>query len=105
MLLTDITRIVRTLLDVFEQVGPQDELTRRRVVQMDQVVGAVEDVAWTEGAPDLNVTARRMEEAHDIIHRIAAILAIEQMDAEALPEIPWNGRLKGETIDLCEEEE
>lgn len=105
MLLTDITRIVRALLEVFEQIGPQDELTQRRIAQMDQVVGAVEDVALTEGAPDLNVATRRMEEAHDIIHRIAAILAIEQMEAEALPELPWNGRLKGETIDLCEDEE
>ena len=78
MLLTDITKIIRVLLGAFEEVASQDELTQRRIDQIGQVIGAVEDVAETEGAPDLNVAEKRVEEAHDIIHRIAAILAMEE---------------------------
>ena len=45
-----------------------------------------------------------MEEVHDIIHRIAAILAIEESRGDALREEHWNGKLDGETIALAEDE-
>ena len=110
MLLTDITKIIRVLLGAFEEVASQDELTQRRIDQIGQVIGAVEDVAETEGAPDLNVAEKRVEEAHDIIHRIAAILAMEEGRDEgggddALRDEPWNGKLDGETIELKEDDE
>ena len=78
MLLTDITKIIRVLLGAFETVASQDELTQRRIGQIDQVIGAVEDVAETEENKDASVAEKRVEEAHDIIHRIAAILAMEE---------------------------
>ena len=76
--------------------------------QIGQVIGAVEDVAETEGAPDLNVAEKRVEEAHDIIHRIAAILAMEEGRGgqdNVLREELWDGKLDGETIALAEDEE
>ena len=78
MLLTDITKIIRVLLSAFETVTSQDELTQRRIGQIGQVIGAVEDVAETEENKDATVAEKRVEEAHDIIHRIAAILAMEE---------------------------
>ena len=78
MLLTDITKIIRVLLGAFEEVASQDELTQRRIGQIGQVIGAVEDVAETEETKDATVAEKRVEEAHDIIHRIAAILAMEE---------------------------
>ena len=78
MLLTDITKIIRVLLGAFETVASQDELTQRRIGQIGQVIGAVEDVAETEEDKDATVAEKRVEEAHDIIHRIAAILAMEE---------------------------
>ena len=108
MLLTDITKIVRVLLGAYEEIASQDELTQRRISQIGQVIGAVEDVAETEGAPDLNVAEKRVEEAHDIIHRVAAILAMEEgrnVGDNVLREEAWDGRLDGETIALAEDEE
>ena len=78
MLLTDITKIIRVLLGAFEEVASQDALTQRRIGQIGQVIGAVEDVAETEETPDATVAEKRVEEAHDIIHRIASILAMEE---------------------------
>ena len=124
MLLTDITKIIRVLLGAFETVASQDALTQRRIGQIDQVIGAVEDVADTEESKDATVAEKRVEEAHDIIHRIAAILAMEEgrdegggdetgndgtggaeQDDDALREEIWNGKLDGETIELKEDEE
>ena len=111
MLLTDITKIIRVLLGAFEEVASQDELTQRRIGQIGQVIGAVEDVAETEESKDATVAEKRVEEAHDIIHRIAAILAMEEGrdeaggDDDALREEPWNGKLDGETIALAEDDE
>ena len=125
MLLTDITKIIRVLLGAFETVASQDDLTQRRIGQIGQVIGAVEDVAETEESKDATVAEKRVEEAHDIIHRIAAILAMEEgrdegggdggngddecvkagQDDDALREEPWNGKLDGETIELKEDEE
>ena len=127
MLLTDITKIIRVLLSAFETVASQDDLTQRRIGQIGQVIGAVEDVAETEENKDATVAEKRVEEAHDIIHRIAAILAMEESrdegggdgseesenagsvnadpDDDALREEPWNGKFDGETIELKEDEE
>ena len=110
MLLTDITKIIRMLLDAFETVDSQDDLTQRRIGQIGQVIGAVEDVAETEEYKNATVVEKRTREAHDIIHRIAAILAMEEGRDEAggddaLREEPWNGKLDGETIELREDDE
>ena len=111
MLLTDITKIIRVLLGAFEEVASQDALTQRRIDQIGQVIGAVEDVAETEEHKDATLAEKRVEEAHDIIHRIAAILAMEEGrdeaggDDDALREEIWNGKLDGETIELKEDEE
>ena len=131
MLLTDITKIIRVLLGAFEEVASQDELTQRRIGQIGQVIGAVEDVAETEENNDATVAEKRVEEAHDIIHRIAAILAMEEgrdedggdetgtgndeagnvgtggagQNDDALREEIWNGKLDGETIELKEDDE
>ena len=79
MLLTDITKIIRVLLAAYQPLASQDNLTQRRIGQIGEVIGAVEDVAETEEA-DSPVAEKRVEEAHDIIHRVAAILAMEQDD-------------------------
>ena len=135
MLLTDITKIIRVLLGAFETVASQDALTQQRIDQIGQVIGAVEDVAETEEQPDATVAEKRVREAHDIIHRIAAILAMEEgrdegggdedktggevrndvagndesggaaQDDDALREEIWNGKLDGETIELKEDDE
>ena len=123
MLLTDITKIIRVLLGAFEEVASQDELTQRRIDQIGQVIGAVEDVAETEENKDATLAEKRAREAHDIIHRIAAILAMEEgRDAgggdggeetengkadsdDALREESWDGKLDGETIELKEDDE
>ena len=110
MLLTDITKIIRVLLAAYQPLASQDQLTQRRIGQIGEVIGAVEDVAETEEQPDATVAEKRVEEAHDIIHRIAAILAMEEGRDEAggddaLREEPWNGKLDGETIELREDDE
>ena len=126
MLLSDITKILRVLLVAFGTVASQDALTQRRVGQIGEVIGAVEDVAEDEEA-DSTVAEKRIEEAHDIIHRVAAILAMEgegndergndergndggedgnaeQGKDEPLAEVAWDGTLDGETIELKEDE-
>ena len=110
MLLTDITKIILVLLGAFETVASQDDLTQRRIGQIGQVIGAVEDVAETEEYKNATVVEKRTREAHDIIHRIAAILAMEEGRDEgggddALREEIWNGKLDGETIELKEDDE
>ena len=110
MLLTDITKILRVLLAAFGAVASQDALTQRRVGQIGEVIGAVEDVAEDE-EKDSTVAEKRVDEAHDIIHRVAAILAMEDEgngggdgNDEPLAEVAWDGTLEGETIELKEDE-
>lgn len=107
MLLTDITRIVRVLLAAFDAVASQDALTQRRIGQIGEVIGAVEDVAETEEEQEATIAGKRVAEAHDIIHRVAAILAMEEDgnggDDEPLAEVPWDGTVEGETIELTED--
>ena len=122
MLLTDITKIIRVLLAAYQPLASQDNLTQRRIGQIGEVIGAVEDVAETEEA-DSPIAEKRVEEAHDIIHRVAAILAMEdeaedeaaarnyENDSEEdetdepLTEVAWDGTFDGETIELQDDEE
>ena len=128
MLLTDITKIIRVLLAAYQPLASQDNLTQRRIGQIGEVIGAVEDVAETEEA-ESPIAEKRVEEAHDIIHRVAAILAMEPDDGdgggdgendagqaedgeasavgddEPLAEVAWDGTLDGETIELQDDEE
>ena len=126
MLLTDITKIIRVLLVAFDAVASKDELTQRRIGQIGEVIGAVEDVAEREAANgaagtagdagDVGeaVAARRVDEAHDIIHRIAAILAMEAGEGKdvdgsggfgggQLQRIPWDGKLDDSMIMMLED--
>ena len=122
MLLTELTKIIRVLLAAYQPLASQDNLTQRRLGQIGEVIGAVEDVAETEEA-DSPVAEKRVEEAHDIIHRVAAILAMEdeaedeaaarnyENDSEEdetdepLTEVAWDGTFDGETIELQDDEE
>ena len=104
MLLTDITKIIRVLLGAFETVASQDDLTQRRIGQIGEVIGAVEDVA-TDEEEDASIVEKCSEQAHDIIHRVAAILAMEPDDDEPLAEVAWDGTLEGETIELQDDED
>ena len=106
MLLTELTKIIRVLLAAYQPIAAQDELTQRRIGQIGEVIGAVEDVAEDE-EQDSPIAAKRVEEAHDIIHRVAAILAMEpdSDDDEPLAEVAWDGTLDGETIELQDDEE
>ena len=122
MLLTELTKIIRVLLAAYQPLASQDQLTQRRIGQIGEVIGAVEDVAETEEA-DSPIAEKRVEEAHDIIHRVAAILAMEdeaedeaaarnyENDSEEdetdepLTEVAWDGTFDGETIELQDDEE
>ena len=106
MLLTDVTKILKVLLASFQVVASPDELTQRRIGQIGEVIGAVDDVSATESEANSTIADKRVEEAHDIIHRVAAILAMEENAGdEPLAEVPWDGNLEGETIELSEEAE
>ena len=104
MLLTELTKIIRVLLAAYQPIAAKDELTQRRIGQIGEVIGAVEDVAEDE-EQDSPIAEKRVEEAHDIIHRVAAILAMEPYDDEPLAEVAWDGTLDGETIELQDDEE
>ena len=105
MLLRDITQIIRVLLAAFQPIASQDELTQRRIGQIGEVIGAVEDVAEDE-EEDSTIAEKRVNEAHDIIHRVAAILAMEKTgNEEPLAEVTWDGTLEGENIELTEDGE
>ena len=106
MLLQEVTTILKVLLAAYQPLASQDELTQRRIGQIGEVIGAASDIAEAEEKPGATIAAKRVEEAHDIIHRVAAILAMEEgREAEPLAEVPWDGTLVGETIALAEEEE
>ena len=113
MILKDITKIVRVLLATFQVVASQDELTQRRIGQIGEVIGAVEDVGATEEKPDVRIAEKRIEEAHDIIHRVARILAMEDgesgvagsakdelLNDDLLTEEEWDGKMVEETIEV-----
>ena len=121
-----VTRCNQDFESPARAVASQDELTQRRVGQIGEVIGAVEDVATDEEDKDDSIAEKRVEEAHDIIHRVAAILAMEEGNDggggdevsaekvgneaepgadEPLAEVAWDGTLEGETIELKEDEE
>ena len=108
MILTELTKIIRVLLAAYQPIVSQDALTQRRIGQIGEVIGAVEDVAEDEET-DSPIAEKRVEEAHDIIHRVAAILAMEpdedDGDDEPLAEVAWDGTLDGESIELQDDEE
>ena len=105
MLLRDITQIIRVLLAAFQPIASQDDLTQRRIGQIGEVIGAVEDVAEDE-EEDSTIAEKRVNEAHDIIHRVAAILTMEETgNEEPLAEVTWDGTLEGENIELTEDGE
>ena len=131
MLLQEVTKILQVLLGAFQPIASQDKLTQRRIGQIGEVIGAVEDVAEDETEADTTIAEKRIAEAHDIIHRVARILAMEEDENdgdgsdsggggndtgseaaadtgpggdEPLQEVPWDGSLDGETIDLSEDE-
>ena len=128
MLLLDVTKILKVLLGTFAAVASQDALTQRRIGQISEMIGAVDDVSATEAETNSTVVDKRVEEAHDIIHRVAAILAMEEnksygegsdgvgsgnsgtevssgpCEDDLLPEVPWDGKLDGETFDMVEDE-
>ena len=55
---------------------------------------------------DSTIAEKRINEAHDIIHRVAAILAMEETgNEEPLAEVTWDGTLEGENIELTEDGE
>ena len=132
MLLQDVTKILQVLLAAYQPISSQDALTQRRIGQISEVIGAVGDVAEDETASDKTIAEKRTREAHDIIHRVARILAMEESetkeaeaiepdedfddgyafeetddddDSEDLQEVQWDGKLAGETIELAEDEE
>ena len=108
MLATEVTSIIKVLLAAFGAAASQDELTRRRVAQIGEVIGAVEDVAAIEIKAAIPTPLDRLNEAHDIIHRVAAILAAEQAPAPSglVPVVRWDGKPpEGEVIDISDEED
>ena len=115
MLLQEVTTILKVLLAAYQPLASKDELTQRRIGQIGEVIGAASDIAEAEEKPNTTIAEKRVEEAHDIIHRVAAILAMEEgrsdggddneAAAEPLREVLWDGTLGGETIELAEDEE
>ena len=111
MVLTDVTAILKVLLATFGAVAAPDELTRRRIGQIGQVIGAAEDIGRTENKPGDPTVLDRVTEAHDILSRVAAILAAEPQPAPApaptdglVPiEYGWNGKHAEGTIILGED--
>ena len=87
MLLQEITMIARMFAAIMEQAARPGSMEQRRAAQVADVIGAVDDVAGRE-AEDGTIAGKRVDEAHDIIHRIAAILAMEP--DEAVPEMPYD---------------
>ena len=66
-----------------------------------QVIRAVEDVAGREVEPG-TIAGKRVDEAHDIIHRIAAILAMESEEDGAVPEMAYDAGDTRERISIDE---
>ena len=62
-----------------------------RAAQVIEVIGAVDDIAGEEADMEQTVFGKRIDEAHDIIHRIAAILAMEN-EIPTVWQDPGDGR-------------
>jgi len=70
-----------------------------RAAQVIEVIGAVDDIAGEEADMEQTVFGKRVDEAHGIIHRIAAILAMEN-EIPTVRQDPGDGR---EQIAMSEE--
>ena len=104
MLLTDITKIIRVLLAAYQPLASQDNLTQRRLGQIGEVIGAVEDVAEDE-EQDSPIAAKRVEEAHDIIHRVEKDLRARFPGVEVLIHIDPEGHVDEPDNPLVEEDQ
>lgn len=126
MILQDVTRVTNAFLAALEILGNVDPMYRRRAAQVQQVAAAIDDVQNEEDDLFQSVTERRLDQAHEIIHRISEILELEEYnfddgpvycddEGEAddgysfeetddeLSEENWDGQTKGETIDFRKE--
>ena len=107
MLLTELTKIIRVLLAAYQPIAAKDDLTQRRIGQISEVIGAVEDAAEGE-EQDFPIAEKRAGEAICMFQRGAASLAMERDGGdggEPLAEVAWDGTLEGETIELHDDEE
>ena len=90
--------------DFFSLFNAKITRIRKNNLLFGEVISAVEDVGETEANPDESIAGKRVEEAHDIIHRIARILAMEEDKdrggGELLAEVPWDGKKSGESIEV-----
>ena len=105
--------------DFFSLFNAKITRIRKNNLLFGEVISAVEDVGETEANPDESIAGKRVEEAHDIIHRIARILAMETDESgadggadtssgsadDSLVEVPWDGKTTEETIDVQGEDE
>ena len=102
-MLTDVTKILKVLLASFQVVASPDELTQRRIGQIGEVIGAVDDVSATEAEANSTIADKRVEEAHDIIHRVAAILAMEEENDAGAGNDGGSGGNGGDTVNVTPE--
>ena len=91
--------IARVLAMILGQAAIPGSMEQRRAAQVTEVIGAVEDVAGRELEPG-TIAGKRVDEAHDIIHRIAAILAMEPEEDGAVPEAPYDASDTRERISI-----
>ena len=99
MLLQEVAFIARTFAQILTMTAPQGSVQERRAAQVIEVIGAVDDIAGEEADMEQTVFGKRVDEAHGIIHRIAAILAMEN-EIPTVRQDPGDGR---EQIAMSEE--
>ena len=92
--------IARVLAMILGQAAVPGSMEQRRAAQ---VIRAVEDVAGREVEPG-TIAGKRVDEAHDIIHRIAAILAMESEEDGAVPEMAYDAGDTRERISIEDNE-
>ena len=93
--------IARVLAMILGQAAVPGSMEQRRAAQVTEVIGAVEDVTGREVEPG-TIAGKRVDEAHDIIHRIAAILAMESEEDGAVPEMAYDAGDTRERISIDE---
>jgi hypothetical protein len=126
MILQDVTRVTFAFLTALDILGDVDPMYRRRAAQVERVAAAIDD--FNEEEDDLFQSAadKRLDQACDIIRRIAEILELEEYEFEGGPtdfesdedtddgyrfdeaeeplsEENWDGKDKGETLDFRDE--
>ena len=124
MILQDVTRVTYAFLAALDILGNVDPMYRRRAAQVQHVAAAIDEIQAEEDDLFQTAVEKRVDQAHDIIHRIAEILELEEYDFEDSPsyfddeddnaddgysfdedndnlaEETWDGKPKGETIDF-----